>query len=196
MLARTEDEIRARAEEIRGFLAEKGLSVNPKKEQLSAPEDGWTFLGFSYKCGVTDIAPATVDKIKGKMRRKARALARWRDRGGHSGEKAAAAFIRIFNKKLLGISSRKQDGQADIWSAQVPSGDNELTWSLWFFPVINTVKSLQLIDSYAQDQLRFLISGSRTKARYNVRYEDLKALGYRSLVNEYYKDQEKIKAQQ
>ena len=196
VFARTEEEIRARAEEIRGFLAEKGLSVNPKKEQLSAPEDGWTFLGFSYKCGVTDIAPATVDKIKGKMRRKARALARWRDRGGHSGEKAAAAFIRIFNKKLLGISSRKQDGQADIWSAQVPSGDNELTWSLWFFPVINTVESLQLIDSYAQDQLRFLISGSRTKARYNVRYEDLKALGYRSLVNEYYKDQEKIKAQQ
>ena len=70
-----------------------------------------------------------------------------------------------------------------------------MTWSLWFFPVINTVESLQLIDSYAQDCLRFILSGTRTKARYNVRYEELKALGYRSLVNEYYRDQEKIKAQ-
>ena len=63
-----------------------------------------------------------------------------------------------------------------------------LNWSRWFFPLINTTESLQLIDSYAQDQLRFLISGKRTKSRFNVRYEDLKVLGYRSLVNEYYKN--------
>ena len=37
-----------------------------------------------------------------------------------------------------------------------------------------------------QDCLRYLLSGKRTKARFNVRYEDLKALGYRSLVNAYY----------
>ena len=41
-------------------------------------------------------------------------------------------------------------------------------------------------DLYAQDCLRYLLSGKRTKARFNVRYEDLKALGYRSLVNAYY----------
>jgi hypothetical protein len=61
-----------------------------------------------------------------------------------------------------------------------------LSWSLWYFPVINTVESLREIDRYAQDCLRFLISGRRTKARYNVRYDDLKQLGYRSLVHEYY----------
>jgi hypothetical protein len=32
-----------------------------------------------------------------------------------------------------------------------------------------------------------MLSGRRTKARFNVRYEDLKALGYRSLVNEYHR---------
>ena len=42
------------------------------------------------------------------------------------------------------------------------------------------------IDLYAQDLLRFLISGTHTKSRFNVRYKDLKELGYRSLVNEYY----------
>ena len=57
---------------------------------------------------------------------------------------------------------------------------------LYSFPVITTTKSLHEIDLYAQDLLRFLISGTHTKSRFNVRYEDLKALGYRSLVNEYY----------
>ena len=169
VFAATREEAEAYAAEIKDFLKDAGLSVNPAKEHLAGPEEGWTFLGFSRKDGVTDIAEATVLKLKHKMRRKARALKRWADRNGHSGRNAAAAFIRVFNRKLLETS-----------------GDSELSWSYWFFPVITTVKSLQLIDSYAQDCLRYLISGTRTKARYNVRYEDLKALGYRSLVHEYY----------
>ena len=34
--------------------------------------------------------------------------------------------------------------------------------------------------------MRTLVSGVRTKARYRVRYDDLKRLGYRSLVHAYY----------
>ena len=116
-----------------------------------------------------DNRPAKIIKLEKKMKRKARALRRWSDRNGAGGEKAAKAFIRIFNRKLL----------------ESPA-DNELTWSYWFFPVINTDDSLRRIDRYAQDCLRYLISGRRTKARYNVRYEQLKKLGYRSLVHEYY----------
>ena len=56
----------------------------------------------------------------------------------------------------------------------------------WYFPVINTAESLGVIDRYAQDCLRFLLSGKRTKARFSVRYEDMKKLGYRNLVHEYY----------
>ena len=103
------------------------------------------------------------------MRRKAAGLLRWRLRNEVAGEKAAAAFIRIFNRKLL-------EGPKD----------NELTWSYWFFPVINTAKSLRVIDNYAQDCIRYIISGKRTKARFNVRYEDIKRLGYRNLVHAYY----------
>ncbi|MBQ4425397.1 MAG: group II intron reverse transcriptase domain-containing protein [Lachnospiraceae bacterium] len=157
------------ADRIRDVLKEKGLKVNPKKESFSSPEEGWTFLGFACRDGVIDIAPATLTKLKGKMRRKARALLRWRKRNGIEGEKAAAAFIRIFNRKLL----------------ESPD-ENELSWSYWFFSVINTTESLNVIDRYAQECLRYLISGTRTKARYNIRYEDLKKLGYRSLVHEYY----------
>lgn len=108
------------------------------------------------------------------MRRKRDALARWCKRNGFTGEKAARAFIRIFNRKLL----------------ESPR-DNELSWSSWFFPVINTAGSLHEIDLYAQDCLRYLISGTHKKSRFNVRYADLKALGYRSLVNEFYAHKER-----
>ena len=195
VFAKSEEEVRAKAEEIRSMLAGKGLEVNPDKETVASPEEGWTFLGFSYKDGMTDIAPATLQKIKGKMRRKARALVRWRERSGKTGEQAAAAFIRVFNRKLLGISGRDEESAcASGLNAPDPVENSldgtlsghDLTWSLWFFPVINTTAGLQEIDSYAQDCLRYIISGKHTKARFNVRYEDLKALGYRSLVHEYY----------
>ena len=169
VFAKTEDEIAIHKKVILDKLAEKGLSVNPDKEVFATPEDGFTFLGVEVKNGEIDIAPASVTKLKQKMRRKARALDRWYHREGLDGTRAAAAFIRIFNHKLLEVNE-----------------DSDLTWSLWFFPVITTSKSLHEIDLYAQELLRYLISGTHTKSRFNVRYEDLKALGYRSLVNEYY----------
>ena len=153
------------------IFAKQSLPCESKNHFLAvfAPGEGWTFLGFCCKKDAVDIAKASVDKLKGKMRRKMRALMRWQKRNGLSGDRAARAFIRVFNKKLL----------------ESPD-DNELSWAKWYFPTINTDQSLHLIDSYAQECLRYLISGTRSKARFNVRYEDLKALGYRSLVHEYY----------
>jgi nucleoside diphosphate kinase len=169
VFADSEKELKAYKQTILDHLKSKGLKVNPDKEVTASPEEGFTFLGVEVKNGEIDIAPASVTKLKAKMRRKARALDRWHHRKGIEGTKAAAAFIRIFNHKLLEVND-----------------DSDLTWSLWFFPVITTTKSLHEIDLYAQELLRFLISGKHTKARFNVRYEDLKELGYRSLVNEYY----------
>lgn len=157
------------AQHVRAFLAERGLRLNPAKEHFTDAGNAWDFLGFRYDNGTVDIAPASVMKLKAKMRRKSRALARWRDRNDMTGEQAAKAFIRIFNRKLM------ESGE-----------DNELTWSYWYFPVINTAESLGVIDRYAQDCIRFLVSGTRTKARFNVRYQDMKALGCKSLVHEYY----------
>lgn len=169
LFAPERETVEAQAAFLRAFLLRHGLTVNPRKEAFTAPGENWTFLGFRCARGVVDIAPATLDKLKGKMRRKTRALMRWKARNGLSGEKAAAAFIRVFNRKLL----------------ESPT-DNDLSWSRWFFPVITTADSLHIIDRYAQDCLRYLISGKRTKGRFDVRYPQLKALGYRSLVHAYY----------
>ena len=61
------------------------------------------------------------------------------------------------------------------------------TWNLWYFPVINTTEGLHEIDLYMQQSLRYIATGRYNKKNYNIRYKDLKKLGYRSLVAEYYK---------
>ena len=107
------------------------------------------------------------------MRRKARALKRWQTRKDKDPANSAKAFIRIFNRKLFEASD-----------------DNDLTWSRWYFPAINTTSSLLEIDHYAQDCVRFLMTGKHNKGRYRVSYDEIKALGYKCLVNEYYKVRE------
>lgn len=169
VFAPSREEIEIHANYIKKHLESKKLSVNPKKENYYNPGDAWTFLGFQYQNGVIDIAPVTVRKLKKKMRRKMNSLRRWHMRNHLESEKAAKAFIRIFNSKLF----------------EHPD-NHELSWSYWFFSVINTSNSLKIIDNYSQECIRYLLSGTRTKARYQVRYEDLKKLGYRNLVHEYY----------
>ncbi len=169
LFAPSEEEARAHAEYIHAYLAEHGLEINPEKESFSGPEDGFSFLGFSCCGGTIDIAPATLKKLRQKMRRKRDALLRWQKRNGRSGEDAAKAFVRVFNRKLLENAR-----------------DNDLTWSQWFFSVITTSASLHEIDVYAQDCLRVLLAGTHTKKRFRASYEDLKSLGYRNLVHEYY----------
>ncbi len=169
VFAGTEFESAENASLVRSYLAERRLGINPDKESFFGPGDGFVFLGFGCSEAGVDIAPATLKKLKGKMRRKRDALSRWAKRNDTGGEKAAKAFIRVFNKKFF----------------EDPD-DNALSWSRWFFPVINATDSLRVIDGYAQECLRYLLSGTHTKARFNVRYEKLKELGYRSLVHEYF----------
>ncbi|MCR5371284.1 MAG: hypothetical protein K6E83_11330 [Clostridium sp.] len=158
---------------IKEFLDAHHLMVNRDKEYRFLPGEKWEFLGFSFRDGTIDISEVSRKKLAAKMRRKTRALRRWQMRKGLSGEKAAKAFIRAFNRKLF-----------------ESAGDHDLTWTRWYYPVINTADSLRVIDHYAQDCIRYLAAGTRTKARFFVRYETLKELGYRSLVHEFFaKDQ-------
>lgn len=173
LFARSREETERLAGLIHRRLADLGLRINPSKENFGAPGESWVFLGLIYRSGIIDIAPASVVKLKAKMRRKMRALMRWQKRTGHTPVQAAKAFIRIFNRKLF-------EGGAD----------NELTWAYWYFPVITTDESLRVIDRYAQDCLRYLLSGKHTASRFNVRYDLLRELGYRSLVGAYYKARE------
>lgn len=152
-------------------LAESGLAINPKKEFESLPGEPWTFLGVTYHQGVFDVSEASAEKLKGKMRRKARRFRRLMQRGRKplTAEEAMRSFIKVFNIKFY--ENRN---------------DNELTWARWFFPIITTSKTLGELDRYMVECIRYIRTGKHTKANYNLRYDTIKSYGFRSLVHEYY----------
>ena len=152
------------------FLYERELAVNENKVAFSIPHEEWTFLGFCYNDGVIDISDISKKKLKMKMRRKARALVRWKNKKHAAPERAVRAFIKYFNRKLY-----------DNYS------NSEITWCRWYFPVITTDDSLKEIDSYMQQCIRFIATGTHHSSQHRFTYEQMKALGYTTLVNRYYK---------
>ncbi len=169
LFAPTDEARRVAIEYMHACLREMRLEINPSKEELTLPYQKWNFLGISYENGVLDISDVSASKIKMKMRRKSRALLRWKTRKGLDNLCAAKAFVKIFNRKL--------------YDNYVKS---ELTWTRWFFPVINTTKTLGQIDHYMQDCLRYIATGKRNRSRFRFGYEEMKHLGYRCMVHEYY----------
>ena len=154
---------------LHDHLSEMRLSINPAKVVQTASGEKWTFLGFSYQDGEIDVCAHSVRKLKARMRRKARALIRWKHANGKDDWMAARAFVKYFNKRL--------------YTSEDP---HEINWSRWYFPLITTDKSLKVLDAYMQDCIRYIVTESRTKSRYAFRYEQIKDLGYRSLVHEWY----------
>lgn len=166
----SKEELESDVQYIHSFLEKMQLNINPNKEVWYEPNGKWTFLGVSYQQGIIDVAEVSVLKLKAKMRRKARALIRWQAKKGISRINGAKAFIRVFNEKLF----------------ENPK-EHELTWVRWYFPMINTVESLKEIDHYAQQCIRYIVTGRHNKSSYNFTYEEMKELGYQSLVHHYYK---------
>ena len=170
MMFDSKNELDEGLETFTRMIEERGLSLNPDKLAIAGPGEAWSFLGFKYEKGRLDLSDVTVSKMKAKIRRKARSLYRWRIRKDASYDRAATAMIRRFNRKFYD-----------------PDGDREFTWSRWFFPLLTRTDGLHELDAYLADKLRWLYTGRTCKANYAVTYSHLKELGFRSLVNEYYR---------
>lgn len=154
---------------LKNHIEEKKLTLNMDKYSVSQPHEKWEFLGFSYHNGNIDLSDTAIRKMQGKIRRKAHGLYRWRNKNGHSFEKAARAMIRSFDNRFYDLS-----------------GNNEFTWTRFYFPVLTVSDGLHKIDEYMQMYLRYLYSGRHYKGNYEVTYQQLKKLGYTPLVSEYY----------
>ena len=150
-------------------IEEKKLTINPEKVSVSHAQEPWEFLGIRYEGGDYDLSHVTVQKMKDRIRRKARSLYRKRKRNGTSYEKTAAAFIRSMDYKFY-----------DLF------GENAFTWTRWYFPVLTSTKGLHEIDETMVQYLRYLKTGRHYKGNYKTSYEELKKLGYTSLVHEFY----------
>ena len=152
------------------IIGEHKLSLNPNKLSYIEPGQSFEFLGFSFNDETVDVSTTSFDKIKKKLRRKSRAVLRWKLKKDADPEKAAKVFIRYFNRKFFENPVK-----------------SELTWCRWYFPIITTDTSLKEIDHYMQECIRFIYTGKHSKRNFNLRYEDIKKMGYRSLVNEFHK---------
>ena len=152
------------------IIGEHKLSLNPNKLSYIEPGQSFEFLGFSFNGETVDVSATSFDKIKKKLRRKSRAVLRWKLKKDADPEKAAKVFIRYFNRKFFENPVK-----------------SELTWCRWYFPIITTDTSLKEIDHYMQECIRFIYTGKHSKRNFNLRYEDIKKMGYRSLVNEFHK---------
>ena len=170
IFTKTEEDQKRLKKKLLASLDAYHLKLNTAKEVSTIPNEPWTFLGLKYVNGQIDVSDIAVKKIKAKMRRKARALIRWKNRKNIEATRAVRAFINAFNKKFY--------NNTDI---------HDMTWSRWYFPLITTDKSLKLIDQYMQECIRYIATETHTKSQYNFRYTQMKELGYQSLVNNWYK---------
>ena len=173
LFADSEEQLKEYEVLLRQCIYEKGLSINPDKICVTAPGESWEFLGFAYKQGRIDLSEVTKNKLKAKIKRKAHSLYRWRVKKNVDFERTAKTMIRTFNKKFFDDTD-----------------ENRFTWSRWFFPVLTTDEGLKELDAYLVQYIRYLSSGRHFKGNYRVSYEQIKALGFRSLVHEYYKGKE------
>ena len=153
-------------QEIRDCFERNPVIAAVQNNGLLKALDSPVEIIFNLKVSLLEIASA----VKTKMRRKARSLVRWKKRRGEPAERAMRAFINHFNKKLY--------DNPDV---------SELTWALWYFPMINTPETLARIDAYAVECIRYIATGKHTKANYKITYERIRSLGYRNLVNSYFK---------
>lgn len=173
VFAEQKEKLNKYREYILKVLNQKDLTVNSSKENIFEPNQPWSFLGFEYDNGQIDLSKVTLKKIKDKIRRKARSLYRWKEKKQKTLEHTIKVLIRIFNNKFY----RKENLK-------------DLSWCKWFFPVITTHKTLQIIDNYLIQNIRYLSTGKYSKKNFKIKYDYIKLLGYKSLVNEFYKFKE------
>ncbi|MBR4455382.1 MAG: hypothetical protein IKS32_04055 [Solobacterium sp.] len=171
VFAETEEQRTAYEAVISDILRQKGLEFNPAKVIRTAPGEPIEFLGFEFQGKEIDISDVTLKKLKAKLYRKAHKLYRWKKRTRQPDEQAVSAYIHFLNRKFYEHSSR------------------EITWARWYFPLLTKDGKLKVIDQYAALCMRYLISGHYRKTNYRLRYKTIQKLGYRSLVNSYWRFQ-------
>ena len=125
---------------------------------------------FEFSKNHINISDMTLKKIKDKIKRKSRSLYRWKIRKNASNERTARAMIRFLNNKFYHNAIK-----------------GEITWCRWYFPLVTKDNKLKQIDEYAISNIRYLYTGRYGKSNYNLGYQEIKSMGYRSLVNSFWK---------
>ena len=170
------DEIKEFEKKFYEFLDHLRLKTNKEKTEVLMPGEAFDLLGMELSDGRIGVSRHSMNKVKRKIRMYANKALLNRNRGLMTPDEAAKDFLIRFNRFFFGVEG---------------SG-NLLSWAKWAFPVITDTKSLEELDHYIQDSMRYILYGSMKKRKMTVPYEKLSELGYRSIVY-YYHHQDRLR---
>lgn len=139
------------------------------KTAVYNPGETFEYLGISLANREADIAPSSLKKLKRKMRIRAKRIYRDKKNRFNSSEEKARHLILMNHRTFYG-----------------KPGSSDLSWTQWAFPVITRVDSLRTLDLYNQRCIRYVLTGKWSDCQYRIKYDELKKLGYKSLVRAYY----------
>lgn len=154
------------------LLAPLNVTLNPKKVDEGFTQDGLVFLGFLIKPNEIDINERALKKMKRRIKRRSKWFNMWLTKNNVKRDIAAKTFIEGMNGKFYARDS-----------------EDKTCWMEWYANTITTDKSLKLIDQYMAQYIRYILSGKQKGYKKNaeIPYDKLKELGFRPLVNEYWK---------
>ena len=148
------------------------LKLNPTKVETGKMKDGVTFLGFHVTGHTITINRRAINKMKRRIKRRSKWFQTWRIRKNVTRRTTAKTFIEGMNRKFYTRIS--EDGTC---------------WIEWYAKSINTDIALREIDTYMCQYIRYLLSGKQKgyKKHAKIKYSTLKTLGFKPLVNEFWK---------
>jgi hypothetical protein len=170
----TQEEAQDAITVIRTITADLGLTLNEEKTQIVKPGESIELLGIQIRDGHFDVSDHTLAKARNKLTHYANKLI-WHEQHDDLPRSQAAAMMAH---------------RIGRYFYRTGNDEHELSWRDYFFHVITRPDSLHTLDLVCQDLIRRVATGKRGDARYRFRYKDIKSLGYRPLVHEYYRYRE------
>lgn len=148
-----------------------GLTLNEEKTGLIMPYEEYDLLGYKFGKDLVEISDNTYEKITVRMKHRANRLLRGISKGYFDKEEALRRMAAYINRQFYATGEQAEN----------------LGFAYRVMTIINSTERLKLLDQLSQESLRIVGSGRKTNAKYRIRYSDMKKLGYRSLIHEYYK---------
>ena len=149
-----------------GKLAQKGLTINPKKVTPIDADTPFTFLGFQICGSQITFSADTINRLKKKIRH----LTKTRKGQPLKDEAVLRRVINQINRELY---------------VAYLQNDREFGWAEYMFGTVNVLEDIEMLDRYIKDHLRHVYTGKwNSFGNYQkVPNDMLRRCGYISMVH-------------
>lgn len=139
------------------------LEINPKHDNIYAPGEFVDYIGFTIAGNRQQLPAFTVIQAKN--------------------------LVRANCKRILHLRRKYNLGATNAMILMAQSNNKILREIKAHFKDITETDRLKYLDKYMIDSMRIVGLGKFTnsKIKYRIMYDEIKACGYTSIVNEYYK---------